>query len=262
MQAGGLKYPKKFTLLVHATHYDHKGGVCDHGDKDPCDPRMEIENEADQTFGQLVLSNSTARPVYRVMLWYSNPYHFLTGWVEASISKGLPSQPDKHLGGEHPMWLVSGNTPLTSGRNSFTGSGLIDAFFDYWLPVFVRECRISSTIESEWHKVQSGQLTAKQLRRIAKDYGDENYQEVMSKDGVSNPLTTKGVSHYESLKVRGQGYTQGDYDDAAKSLHKDAIHKMYQPLDNFANKRIGQLAAKYINMEDLPRDNEMDIDND
>lgn len=56
---------------------------------------------------QFVLSGCTERPVWRVMLWYSNPYHFFTGWVEASITHGRPSQVDKVHGGEHPMWLVT-----------------------------------------------------------------------------------------------------------------------------------------------------------
>jgi hypothetical protein len=35
-----------------------------------------------------VASNSCQLPIYRVILWYNNPYHFLTAWVEASISTG------------------------------------------------------------------------------------------------------------------------------------------------------------------------------
>jgi hypothetical protein len=120
MQAGGAAYPAKFTLLVNVTHADIK---------------------AQGSQEQFVLSNSIHRPVYRVMLWYSNPFHFLTGWVEASISTGGISQPGKNLGGEHPMWLVSGKSFLTSHRDSYTGSGMIDWFFDYWLPVFVHEVR-------------------------------------------------------------------------------------------------------------------------
>ena len=37
---------------------------------------------------QHVASNSCQLPIYRVILWYNNPYHFLTAWVEASISTG------------------------------------------------------------------------------------------------------------------------------------------------------------------------------
>ena len=43
---------------------------------------------------QWILSNCTERPVWRVMLWYNYPYHFCTGWVEASITNGEPSQTD------------------------------------------------------------------------------------------------------------------------------------------------------------------------
>ena len=39
------------------------------------------------------------------------------------------------------MWLVSGHSPLTAGRLSVTGSGMIDRFFDRWLPLFVDEMR-------------------------------------------------------------------------------------------------------------------------
>ena len=54
----------------------------------------------------LVLSNSACRGIYRVMLWYNNPYHFFTGFVEAEWSSGYPSQLDKISSGEHPMWLL------------------------------------------------------------------------------------------------------------------------------------------------------------
>merc|ERR1719245_575259 len=108
LQAGGSMYPGKFTLIVHTTHkWSRAGG----------------------TQEQFVLSNSCELPIYRVMLWYNNPFHFLTGWVEASVSTGLPSQPNKKHGGEHPMWLVTGRSPQVAGRESWTGSGMIDAFF-------------------------------------------------------------------------------------------------------------------------------------
>jgi hypothetical protein len=103
MEAGGSSCPGKFTLLVHTTHADSRyGRSCINSHSHPSDHTGSQE--------QLVLSSSAARPVYRVMFWYSNPFHFLTGWSEASISTGLPSQPDKMYGGERPMWLVSGHT--------------------------------------------------------------------------------------------------------------------------------------------------------
>ena len=77
--------------------------------------------EAQGVTDQFVLSNCTERPVWRVMLWYSNPYHFFTGWVEASITHGRPSQVDKVHGGEHPMWLVTSPSPLLSKRDAPTG---------------------------------------------------------------------------------------------------------------------------------------------
>merc|ERR1719409_2241809 len=118
MQAGGSGVGA-FSLLVHATH---------------------AVSEAGGSTEQLVLSNCVIQPVWRVMLWYSNPYHFLTGFVEASISSGYPSQTDKYGGGEHPMWLVTGHSPFVAGRFGM-GSGFIDRFFDKWLPHFAYEVR-------------------------------------------------------------------------------------------------------------------------
>mmetsp|Transcript_67387 Transcript_67387/g.132937 ORF Transcript_67387/g.132937 Transcript_67387/m.132937 type:complete len:523 (+) Transcript_67387:83-1651(+) len=165
LQAGGSSYPGKFTLIVHSTH---------------------AVSTAGGSTEQFVLSNSVEQPVYRVMLWYSNPFHFLTGWVEASISNGMPSQPDKRMGGEHPMWLVTAHSPLVSGRDSFTGSGMIDAFFDYWLPVFVHEMRYDS------------QITRFRKTPIeAAIYAAEKYQEVHSDDVVSPALHKVGLGKYE-----------------------------------------------------------------
>merc|ERR1719237_1493958 len=165
MQAGGSTYPGKFTLIVHTTH---------------------AVSTAGGSTEQLVLSNSVEQPVYRVMLWYSNPFHFLTGWVEASISNGMPSQPEKRMGGEHPMWLVTAHSPLVSGRDSFTGSGMIDAFFDYWLPVFVHEMRLDSRITRHGMSFED-----------AEEYAAEKYQEVHSDDVVSPALHKVGLGKYE-----------------------------------------------------------------
>eukprot|EP00959_Pyramimonas_sp_CCMP1952_P317322 6641472-Pyramimonas_sp.AAC.1 len=41
------------------------------------------------------------------------------------------------------MWLVTGHSPLLKQRESFTGVGMIDRFFDRWLPRFVDEVRLS-----------------------------------------------------------------------------------------------------------------------
>lgn len=169
LQAGGGGYPGKFTLIVHTTHADSTAGGCTE---------------------QFVLSNSCERPIYRVMLWYSNPYHFLTGWVEASISNGMPSQQNKAMGGEHPMWLVTAHSPMVSGRDSFTGSGMIDAFFDYWLPVFVHEMRRVS-FAKKYREAGESDWLAK-----AKAYADSHYEEVNSKDGVSAPVGVEGSENY------------------------------------------------------------------
>jgi len=173
LQAGGSTYPGKFTLIVHTTH------AC---------------ADAQSCTEQFVLSNSVACPVYRVMLWYNNPYHFLTGWVEASITNGKPSQPDKVLGGEHPMWLVTAKTKQVSGRESWTGSGMIDAFFDYWLPAFVHECRRLTYA----HKLREQYDDSAKAKELAAQIADAYYQEVHSQDGVSRPIAQKiGREHYD-----------------------------------------------------------------
>ncbi len=65
------------------------------------------------------LSNSYSFPVYKVMLYYNNPFHLYTGHVEANVS-------DTN-GIEHPMWLVSGhNYASAKGRIS---TQYIDDFF-------------------------------------------------------------------------------------------------------------------------------------
>jgi len=166
LQAGGTDYPGKFTLIVHTTH---------------------AVSEAGGSTEQFVLSNSVEQPIYRVMLWYSNPFHFLTGWVEASVSNGMPSQPQKKFGGEHPMWLVTAHSKMVSGRSGFTGSGMIDAFFDYWLPVFVHEMRYDSQM-SRFNKSEEE----------AKAYAANRYQEVHSEDVMSPIIIEKiGLSMYE-----------------------------------------------------------------
>lgn len=191
MQMGGGAYPSKFTLLVHTTHADAK--ACPQGGPTKAPHYDSKQGEGEGVLEQFVLSNSIARPVYRVMLWYSNPYHFFTGWVEASISTGLPSQPDKLHGGEHPMWLVSGKTFLTAHRDSYCGSGMIDWFFDYWLPVFVHEVRFSMTYRT---KIKQG-MSKKDATDAAIKYAASRYQEVSSKDGVSQPRELMGLDAYK-----------------------------------------------------------------
>merc|ERR1711924_571810 len=136
--------------------------------------------EVDGSTEQFILSNSVAMPVYRVMLWYDNPYHFFTGFVEASLSTGGTSQADKKHGGEHPMWLVSAPSPFLSHRDSQTGVGMIDAFFDFWLPTFVDAVRAL--------------IRGKTIAR-------EMHQEVVSKDGVSRPCAQMGIpdTHRDSI---------------------------------------------------------------
>jgi hypothetical protein len=149
----GMQVASYFSLLVHTTHAD------------------VVEEETKSSM--FILSNTVERPIYRVMLWYNNPFHFLTGYVEASVSTGGASQADKKYGGEHPMWLVSSNSKALNHRSQgWSGPGYIESFFDRWLPTFVDEVRLRSRGEA-----------------IAKDM----HEEVVSKDGISRPAGKKSV---------------------------------------------------------------------
>jgi hypothetical protein len=212
LQAGGSNYPGKFTLIVHTTHFDSE--VCG------CDP----DDISDYHF---VLSNCVDRPIYRVMLWYSNPYHFLTGWVEASVSNGLPSQPEKRHGGEHPMWLVTGKTPLTAGRDSWTGSGMIDAFFDYWLPAFVHEMR-----RLTWYDrfIAEGENDS-DAEELSLERADSRYQEVGWSDRlVSEPNLNQGRDAY-----MGQDILTA-FADVADAQNKHITREVARGIDGVAER--------------------------
>eukprot|EP00418_Pyrodinium_bahamense_P018264 CAMPEP_0179124908 /NCGR_PEP_ID=MMETSP0796-20121207/59049_1 /TAXON_ID=73915 /ORGANISM="Pyrodinium bahamense, Strain pbaha01" /LENGTH=590 /DNA_ID=CAMNT_0020823587 /DNA_START=47 /DNA_END=1819 /DNA_ORIENTATION=+ len=206
LQAGGAAYPGKFTLIVHTTH--------------------AIQSVRDVT-EQFVLSNCCEQPIYRVMLWYNNPYHFLTGWVEASVSNGQPSQLNKAFGGEHPMWLVTARSPLVAGRDSWTGSGMIDAFFDYWLPVFVHEMR---------------------RQVLGREAADRKYQQVSSKDGISPPEALVGLEAY-----REAGITTAidDYAEQAAKQRKDLAQPIGTQVARLAETRLGLWAARQLQRKDL-----------
>eukprot|EP00928_Gymnodinium_smaydae_P095833 TRINITY_DN8321_c0_g1_i1.p1 TRINITY_DN8321_c0_g1~~TRINITY_DN8321_c0_g1_i1.p1 ORF type:complete len:470 (+),score=58.29 TRINITY_DN8321_c0_g1_i1:67-1476(+) len=161
MQKGGCI---SSTLLVHTTHAS-----------------AEVRGSREQ----FVLSNSAEEPIWRVMLWYSNPYHFLTGFVEASISNGQSSQTNKRFGGEHPMWIVSSRSPMLSARTHWfrlsVGPGQVDKLFDEWLPAIAYEIR---------------------LLVLGKEAADRRYQGVISKDGISRPDPRMGVEKYDMTKVQ------------------------------------------------------------
>jgi hypothetical protein len=147
MQEGGHKN-LVFYLIVHVTHA----------------LKMKKMERRDPNF--LVLSSCVEVPLYRVMLWYNNPYHLFTGYVEASVSTGGKYQPDKIYGGEHPMWLLTSRSPFLTDRDSKVGVGWIDKFFDWWLPYIVLEIR-------------------KLLR--GEEYAKKHFERVISKDGISRP---------------------------------------------------------------------------
>ncbi|KAL9190341.1 hypothetical protein ACHAXT_007552 [Thalassiosira profunda] len=73
------------------------------------------------------LSRSAEVPVYRVILWRSNPYHIYTGVVEASIST-------KQQALEHPMWLISAHNKLACDPKILMSTSWIDLFFDRFIP--------------------------------------------------------------------------------------------------------------------------------
>ncbi|CAJ1423780.1 unnamed protein product [Effrenium voratum] len=72
-QQGGT-WPKSFLLMVHTTHANRADGGS------TSDRILRWVRTGTE---QMVLSNTCSYPVYRVMLWYNNPYHFYSGWVEA-----------------------------------------------------------------------------------------------------------------------------------------------------------------------------------
>jgi hypothetical protein len=124
---------------------------------------------------QLLVSSSSPMPVYRVMLWYNNPYHVYCGFVEASTSTGGLSQADKAGSGEHPMWLVSSHSPMLSRRKGtvgLVGAGFIDDFFDWWLPEFLHGARMIN---------------------FGREYADAHREVVVSKDGASRPASKSKV---------------------------------------------------------------------
>ncbi|CAE7496948.1 unnamed protein product [Symbiodinium natans] len=156
MQAGAGGKPYGFYLLVHTTH------------------ALELGTTELRDRNYLTVSNSAQLPVYRVMLWYNNPYHLYTGYVEASISSGEPSQPEKRHGGEHPMWLVVPRSPLQLDRAASFGVSMIDAFFDRWLPFYVDEMR---------------------RLLVGDEYAKKMSEGVVSKHGISRPAGGKEVVH-------------------------------------------------------------------
>jgi hypothetical protein len=247
MQAGGGEYPGKFTLLVHPTHADSMMGnscVNTRGVK-----RYGFEEAPSAHTGsqeQFVLSNSIARPVYRVMLWHSNPFHFLTGWVEASISTGLPSQPHKLHGGEHPMWLLSAKTHLTASRESFTGSGLIDWFFDYWLPVFVHEVRYAMNFRDN---VFLKKMSKEEAHTKAIKVADDHYQEVKSTDGISAAKAKIGLDNYHTTTLETYR-KQGELD------RKDKYQAFDDDIATLNDTSCGLKCADFcLNGRDLHEDN-------
>ena len=115
----GMQLATKLGLFVHTTHFD----------------------AAADAPAPFCFSTSRARAVYRVMLWGNNPFHIFTGYVEANISDGQPSQPDKLHGLEQPMWLLCGDNYLASSDTVLFNATWIDRFFDHAIPLIQRLIR-------------------------------------------------------------------------------------------------------------------------
>jgi len=145
---------KGFGLAFNIVHVTH--AVCAHGGSTE----------------QFVLSNGALRPIYRVMLWYSNPYHFFTGWAEGGTATGESSQQDKARCWEHPLWIISTHAPRHCRRNAWCTVTLIDEVFDKWFPFFVKEVR----------RLAVGPAEAEEL-----------FEGVVSKEGISRPAGQKEV---------------------------------------------------------------------
>jgi hypothetical protein len=77
------------------------------------------------------------------MLWRNNPYHIFTGYVEANVSTGFPTQPGKNLGPEHPMWLVNSHNKLAADRSVPWSLGRVDLFFDDYIPQLAHFVRLN-----------------------------------------------------------------------------------------------------------------------
>ena len=166
LQAGGTSLYASF-LITHTTH------------------ALQQDSTKPRSSDYLIVSSSAEIPLWRVILWYNNPYHFFTGYVEASISNGKPSQRNKNLGFEHPMWLITAHSPLLSRRTSLFGPGFVDRFFDMWFPSFVSLVRF--------------------LVRGPKAELDR-HQAVISQDGISRPkprskMTTVVDGHVVPTRV-------------------------------------------------------------
>ena len=113
----GMQFTGAVTTFCHATHF-----------------RSPETSEREGPIASL--SSSCALPFYRVMLWQNNPYHPYTGYVEANLSTGFPSQPEKNLGAEHPMWLINSHNKLSADRQLPHSLGHVDTFFDEFIPHF------------------------------------------------------------------------------------------------------------------------------
>lgn len=117
MQVGGRRYPGRAMLVSHTTHgRSENGGSTE----------------------QFAVSSACEAPVYRIMFWYSNPYHLMTGWSELTVSSATPGAPrvgEYRL--EHTTLLVSGLTKQTGDRGSWAGTGATLSVAEAWAKTFM-----------------------------------------------------------------------------------------------------------------------------
>merc|ERR1719215_419695 len=107
---------------------------------------------------------------------------------------------------------------------SYVGSGMIDWFFDYWLPVFVHEVRFSMT----YRKNMKEGMSEQDAEDAAHKYAGDKYQEVGSKDGVSEPRELMGREAYKgedtlSVYQKEGAFEKKDKWQAREDLLNDKI---------------------------------------
>eukprot|EP00300_Choanocystis_sp_HF-7_P006480 c14735_g1_i1.p1 GENE.c14735_g1_i1~~c14735_g1_i1.p1 ORF type:complete len:460 (+),score=58.78 c14735_g1_i1:137-1381(+) len=121
----GLQFTSRTINMTHSTHLSQWGEI---GTR----PRESCP---------FVLSNSCLSPCWRVVLWRNNPYHAVTGFVEANLTTGEPACPERFKGAEHPMLVICGRNYLSSSRSCSFSAVRAERVFNAWLPEFVRTIR-------------------------------------------------------------------------------------------------------------------------
>merc|ERR1719161_633114 len=126
---------------------------------------------------------------------------------------------------------------MTAGRESWTGSGMIDAFFDYWLPVFVHEMR-RLTYSQRFQDEPDGSI-------LALNMADAKYQEVHSEDGISRPRSFQSRINYNARDALTE------FQNNAQEQRTHLLQAVSQVLSSLASTRFGARASQLLQGEDL-----------